>query len=148
MITKQLWTLAVLFFLGSIFFIYDAMIQATSARELLTLNIQMWQAQTIRSAIYGSIGTVLGILAFAFWIAGIFQKTPVQEWAEIEIAKHDVEFGIELSKMPVKEREKFLKEYYKQLTDISAGKKRLDKSVEETKKRVLEKLKKEENKKK
>ena len=73
---KQWWTFAFLFFLGFLFFIHDAMLQAVSAASdiLTTGATPFWQAQTIRSAIYGSVGTLLGILALAFWIAGFFEK--------------------------------------------------------------------------
>ena len=44
--------------------------------------------------------------------------------------------------MSVNKREEFLKGYYETLMDISKGKKSLGESVEETKKRVLENIKK------
>jgi len=96
-----------------------------------------------------SILTLLSWFGFLFCqVNGYLQKTPAQEWAEVELAKHDFKFNIELSEMPIKKREAFLEGYYKTLMNISKGKKTLGENVEETKRRVLENVKKEDSKKK
>jgi len=74
---KKQWNVfAIIFFLGGIFFFYDATLQANSAAlEFLNNGATgFYQAQTLRSAIYGSYGVVLFILFNAFWISAIFEK--------------------------------------------------------------------------
>ena len=76
-VNKKQWNVfAIIFFLGSVFFFYDATLQANSAAlEFVSSGATgFYQAQTLRSAIYGSYGVILFILAAAFWISAIFEK--------------------------------------------------------------------------
>jgi len=73
---NQWFVFAGVLFLMFLFFITDATMQATSAAsEYLTNGATLfWQAQTIRSAVYGSFGTICFGLFFIFLICGYLEK--------------------------------------------------------------------------
>ena len=108
---------------------------------------EMQTASFLTGEIYGAIVWIFWAGFFFCLVNGYYQKTPAQEWAEVEWAKGDFEFNMKLSKMPLKDREAFLKGYYRTLLDIANGKKSSGEGTEETKKRVIENLKKEGRKK-
>lgn len=117
---RQWYTFAVIFFLGFLFFIIDATLQASSAAIEFLINgaTTFYQAQTIRSAIYGSVGTLLAIFASAFWIAGFFEKKDDLEY----LILHDKAEKIILKKAEEeKEYDKYLiplyRHFSKQLGD-------------------------------
>lgn len=72
---KQWFVFAGVFLLMYLFFMNDAIIQASrAASEILTKGTtSFWQAMTIRSSIYGSFGTVCLGLFFIFLICGFLE---------------------------------------------------------------------------
>lgn len=76
MIRNQWFVFACVLFLMFIFFIIDANIQAISAAsEFLSKGATLfWQAQTIRSSIYGSFGTFCLGLFFICILCGYFER--------------------------------------------------------------------------
>lgn len=73
---NQWFVFAGVFFLMYLFFITDATMQATSAASEFLSNgaTLFYQAQTIRSAIYGSFGTIFFGLFFISMISGFLEK--------------------------------------------------------------------------
>ncbi|MBI2971706.1 MAG: hypothetical protein HYY37_04795 [Candidatus Aenigmarchaeota archaeon] len=131
---------AILFFLLGTYLVWVS--------SLFTINIYSSDTTLIIKIVMSILNTFC-LFGFIFCMTnGYHQKTPAQEWAEVELVKRDIEFHMELSEMSIKEREEFLRGYFKTLIDISKGKKSLGETVEETIIRVLEKLQKEDSKKK